>query len=451
MDITISLLRAVLGLVTILGIAFLLSENRHKAPWKTVIWGVVIQIFLAVLILKGADMGAAWSPLGWPKMIFSWISTLFVQVIGFTSAGAEFVFGDLGRAPEGGMPPGVNLVSGRSWGSFFAFQAMPTLIFFGALMSVLHHLGAIQRLVSLMALGVRKALGTSGAESPYAVATILTGQTEAPLVIKPYLENLTRSEMMAVMAGGMATIAGSVMGAYVLILGNAYAGVTGLELADAQLRFAEHLLGASLMAAPAALIIAKIMVPEIGQPETLGKGAALPSIKSANAVEAAASGASDGLKLALNITAMLIAFLALIALFDAALGWVAGLFGTTLTLGELLGLVFAPIAWCMGVPASDITSFGSLVGISIVANEFVAYLQLAGQLAPGTLDPKTIVMATFAVCGFANLSSIGIMIGGISPLAPKQRPIVASLGFRAVLAGTLANLMTATIAGFIAT
>ena len=396
-------------------------------------------------------MGDFWAPLGWPKMAFSRLSEAFVWIIGFTSAGAEFVFGDLGRAPEGNVPQGMELIAGSSWGNFFAFQAMPTLIFFGSLMAMLYHLGVIQWLVNIMALGVRKALGTSGAESLSAVSNIFVGMTEAPLVIKAYLDDLTRSEMMAVMAGGMATIAGTVMGAYIVILGTAYAGANGIEMAEGQLRFAEHLLGASLMAAPAALIIAKIMVPETGAPKTRGKAAKVTKAKSSNIIEAAASGTSDGLKLALNVTAMLIAFLAIIALLDAILGWGTGLFGYSLTLGEALGVVFAPIAWCMGVPSSDILSFGSLIGISIVANEFVSYLQLASQMAPGMLEPKTVVMATFAMCGFANLSSIGILIGGIAPLAPKHRGLVASLGLRAVLAGTLANMLTATIAGFLAT
>ena len=450
-DILSAILRAAFGLAVILGVAVLVSEDRRKMPWRMVAWGLGIQIALAVLILKGTDMGAAWAPLGWPKALFAWISSLFVHVLGFTSAGAEFIFGDLARTPEEGMPPGTPLVTGRSWGSAFAFQVLPTIIFFGSLMAVLYHLGVMQRTVSVMARVVRRALGTSGAESLSAVANIFIGQTEAPLVIRPYLKEMTRSEIMAVMAGGMATIAGGVMAAYILFLGASYAASEGVAMNVAQLRFAEHLLGASLMAAPAALVIAKIMVPETGTPATSGKSATAASVQSKNVLDAAASGAGDGLKLALNIAAMLIAFLALIAMLDFILGWLSGLFGAELTLGHVLGWAFAPVAWCMGVPLADVTEFGSLVGISIVANEFVAYMQLAGEISLGTLHPKTVVMATFALCGFANFSSIAIMIGGIGPLAPSQKPLLASLGPRAVLAGTLANMMTATIAGVLIT
>ncbi len=395
-------------------------------------------------------MGAVWAPLGWPKAAFAWVSSGFVHILGFTAAGAEFIFGDLARSPTEGMPPGTPLVTGQSWGNAFAFQVLPTIIFFGSLMAVLYHLGVMQRVVGAMAYLVRKMLGTSGAESLSAVANIFVGQTEAPLVIRPYLKGMTRSEVMAVMTGGMATIAGGVMAAYILFLGASFAAAEGITLAAGQLRFAEHLLGASLMAAPAALVIAKVMVPETGIPATLDRSAKAPVSEAKNVLDAAASGAGDGLKLALNIAAMLIAFVALIAMLDFFLGWISGLFGQELTLGQVLGWVFAPVAWGMGVPWEDVTKFGSLVGISIVANEFVAYLQLAGEITAGDLNPKTVVMATFALCGFANFSSIAIMIGGIGPLAPEHKPLLAALGPKAVLAGTLANLMTATIAGVLA-
>ncbi len=451
MSLVLPLIRAVLGLTVLLGVAYLVSENRRKVPWRMVLWGVGIQILLAVLILKGGTMGAAWAPLGWPKAVFAWISALFVHMLSFAEAGAVFVFGDLARTPEGGMAPETPLVSGQSWGSVFAFQVLPTIIFFGSLMAVLYHLGVMQRVVGAMAHLVRKVLGTSGAESLSAVANIFIGQTEAPLVIRLYLQALTRSEMMAVMAGGMATIAGGVMAAYILFLGASYAAAEGIAVQVAQLRFAEHLLGASLMAAPAALVLAKVMVPETGQPATRDTSATIPATESAGILDAAATGAGDGLKLVLNIAAMLIAFLSLIAMADFFLGWVGSLAGAELSLGQLIGWMFAPVAWSIGVPLADATSFGSLVGISIVANEFVAYMQLAGMLSTGALDPKTVVMATFALCGFANFSSIAIMIGGIGPLAPSQKPLLASLGPKAVLAGTLANLMTATIAGILAT
>jgi CNT family concentrative nucleoside transporter len=321
---------------------------------------------------------------------------------------------------------------------------------------------------------VRRALGTSGPESLSVSANIFVGQTEAPLVIKPYIKNLSRSELMAVMTGGMATIAGGVLASYVAFLGERYAAVAGIAVEAGQQLFAEQLLGASVMAAPAALVLAKILIPETGpvnkslhpdgvEPVTDAGEATLPATSSDEAIEAteeavvdpgpkniidaAATGAADGLHLALNIGAMLIAFLALIAIFNGIIGWGAGFFGVELTLEGILGLVLAPVAWLVGVPTVDITAFGGLLGTKVIANEFVAYSQFADAIAEGALQPKTVVMATFALCGFANLSSIGIQIGGIGPLAPERTGEIASLGLRAVVAGTLANLMTATIAG----
>jgi len=437
MDFVNGLLRGLLGLVVILGIAFLFSNNRRTVNWRTVGAGLLLQIILAVLILKGSAMGAFFAPLGWPKLFFSWVSSFFVLVLDFTTAGARFIFGDLA------LSPGVD----GSLGNFFAFQVLPTIIFFGSLMAILYHLGVMQRVVHGMAWLVTRFLGTSGAESLSVTANIFVGQTEAPLVIRPFLERMTHSELMAVMTGGMATIAGGVMVAYIQFLGNAFAQAQGLALDAARLQFAEHLLGASLMAAPAALVLAKIIIPEIGQPETGGTVKIAIEKDSKNVIDAAASGAADGLKLALNVGAMLIAFLALIAMINAILGWGSGLFGADLTLQQLLGWALAPLAWLIGVPAADITVFGSLIGLKVVANEFVAYEQLAGAIGAGGLSPKTIIMATFALCGFANFSSIAIQIGGIGPLAPSRKSELAQLGIRAVLAGTLANMMTATIAG----
>jgi CNT family concentrative nucleoside transporter len=317
-------------------------------------------------------------------------------------------------------------------------------------MAILYHMGVMQRVVQGMAWLVSKFLGTSGAESLSVTANIFVGQTEAPLVIRPYLERMTYSELMAVMTGGMATIAGGVMVAYIQFLGNAYAEAQNLPLDVARLQFAEHLLGASLMAAPAALLLAKILIPEIGQPETSGTVKIGMEKSSKNLIDAAASGAGDGLKLALNVGAMLIAFLALIAMINAILGWGAGLFGVELTLEQLLGWALSPLAWLIGVPWADATQFGSLIGIKVVANEFVAYEQLAGSISEGILSPKTVIMATFALCGFANFSSIAIQIGGIGPLAPSRKAELAQIGLKAVLAGTLANMMTATIAGVLA-
>jgi len=435
----IALLRGILGLATILGLAYLVSNNRSKISWRMVISALTLQIVLAIFLLKGADMGAVFAPLGWPKMFFAWVSGFFVLVLNFTTAGAEFIFGDLAK------PVGTE----GSMGQFFAFQVLPTIIFFGSLMAVLYHLGVMQRIVKGMAWGMSRLLGTSGAESLSVTANIFVGQTEAPLVVRPYLNGMTMSELMAVMTGGMATIAGGVMAAYIQILGDPYAQAMGLSLDAGRLMFAEQLLGASIMAAPAALLLAKMLIPEVDEPETAGEVTLVVEKSSANVIEAAASGASDGLKLSLNVGAMLLAFLALIAMLNYIVGWGAGIFGASLTIEQLLGWGLSPLAWLIGIPYQDIVQFGSLLGTKVIANEFVAYLNLAGAIATGSLTAKTITMATFALCGFANLSSIAIQIGGIGPLAPDRTSDLAKLGVKAVLAGTFANLMTATIAGIL--
>lgn len=438
MDI-ISLGRGLIGLTAILGLAYLASNNKKSISWRMVLSALGLQVLLAVFLLKGAAMGDVFSPLGWPKMFFSWVSGFFVLVLNFTTAGAVFIFGDLAKGPgtEGSM------------GMFFAFQVLPTIIFFGSLMSVLYHLGVMQKVVQGMAWAMSRLLGTSGAESLSVTANIFVGQTEAPLVVRPYLKGMTMSELMAVMTGGMATIAGGVMAAYIQILGDPYAQAMGVSLDAGRLLFAEQLLGASIMAAPAALLLAKMLIPETEKPATAGEVSIQVEQNSANVIDAAASGASDGLKLALNVGAMLLAFLALIAMLNYMIGWGAGWFGASLTLEQLLGWGLSPLAWLIGIPTADVVSFGSLLGTKIIANEFVAYLNLAGQIGTGALDPKTIIMATFALCGFANLSSIAIQIGGIGPLAPERTSDLAKLGVRAVLAGTFANLMTACIAGIL--
>ncbi len=434
MDSFIGLLRGLVGLTVILGLAFLFSSSRRRIRWRTVVAGLSIQLVLAIFILKGDDLGAFFAPLGWPKAFFSWISSFFVLVLNFTTEGAKFLFGDLAVEQSG-------------VGSFFAFQVLPTIIFFGSLMSILYYLGVMQRVVQAMAWLVRRALGTSGAESLSVTANIFVGQTEAPLVVRPFLEKMTRSELMAVMTGGMATIAGGVMAAYIQILGNAFAQARGLELDAARLLFAEQLLGASVMAAPAALLLAKMLIPETGAPETSGDVKIQIAERPENVIDAAATGAADGLKLALNVGGMLIAFIALIAMGDYIVAWIAGLFGAELTLQQLFGYAIAPIAWLIGVPWTDAVSFGSLLGTKVVLNEFVAYLNLGTLVSGGALLEKSITMATFALCGFANFSSIAIQIGGIGPLAPSRTSELAQLGLRALLAATLANLMTATIAG----
>lgn len=432
-----SLLRGLLGLLVIIGIAFALSSSRRSINWRTVAAGLLLQILLAVLILKGEAMGVVFAPLGWPKAFFSWISSFFVLVLDFTTEGARFVFGDLAVSPG----------QDGSLGSFFAFQVLPTIIFFSSLMSILYYLGLMQRIVTGMAWLVRRILNTSGAESLSVTANVFVGQTEAPLVVRPYLSGMTRSELMAVMTGGMATIAGGVMAAYIMMLGDAFAQAQGLTLDTARLAFAEQLLGASLMAAPAALLLAKILIPETGTPETAKSAHVQVDKRAQNVIDAAAIGAGDGLKLALNVGAMLIAFIALIAMGNYIVDWVAGFFGRDLTLQQLFGWTLAPLAWLIGVPWADAVQFGSLLGTKIVLNEFVAYLGLASEIEAGLLSAKATVMATFALCGFANFSSIAIQIGGIGPLAPERTSELAQLGLRAVLAGTLANMMTATIAG----
>jgi CNT family concentrative nucleoside transporter len=435
----VSLLRGLLGLAVILGLAWAASNNRSLISWRMVLSALGLQVVLAIFLLKGDVMGDWFAPLGWPKAFFAWVSGFFVLVLNFTTAGAEFIFGPLA------LPPGTE----GSLGGFFAFQVLPTIIFFGSLMAVLYHLGVMQKVVQGMAWAMSRFLGTSGAESLSVTANIFVGQTEAPLVVRPYLNGMTMSELMAVMTGGMATIAGGVMAAYIQILGDPYAQAMGVSLDVGRQLFAEQLLGASIMAAPAALLLAKMLIPETDEPETKGEVSIQVEKTSANVIDAAASGAGDGLKLALNVGAMLLAFLALIAMLNYIIGWGGGLVGWDLTIEQILGYALSPLAWLIGVPSQDIVAFGSLVGTKIIANEFVAYLNLAGSIGAGTLDPKTVVMATFALCGFANLSSIAIQIGGIGPLAPERTSDLAKLGVRAVLAGTFANMMTATIAGIL--
>lgn len=463
----VSLLRGLLGLAFILGLAVALSSDRRAINWRTVGVGLGLQLLFAVFVLKGDDMAAAFAPLGWPAAAFGFGARFFVVFLDWVEAGATFLFGALA------LGPGTD----GSLGFFFAFQVLPTIVVFSSLMSILYYLGVMQRVVRAMAWVVSRALQTSGPESLSVTANIFVGQTEAPLVIRPYLRGMSRSELLAVMTGGMATIAGGVMASYIQFLGGEYAAARGVALEAGRQLFAEQLLGASVMAAPAALLLAKILVPETRPVAPLHYGVAdadegqaevtadpvVPAIDSEeatrevtgveqetapkNVIDAAAGGAADGLKLALNVGAMLLAFLALIAGINYFLDAGAGVFGYTTSLERILGVALAPVAWLIGVPAADVTAFGSLLGQKVVANEFVAYLGLAEGIEAGALSPKGITMATFALCGFANFSSIAIQIGGIGPLAPARTGEIAELGLRAVLAGTLANLMTATIAG----
>ncbi len=440
------IIRGIIGMAAIVGIALAFSNNRKAVNWKLVGTGLGIQFILAIFILKGAVMAGYWSPLGWPKAFFSWLSSFFVVVLDFTTAGAEFIFGDLARSP--GMED--------SMGHFFAFQVLPTIVFFASLTAIFYHYGILQKVVSVMSKGMQKIMGTSGAESLSVVANIFVGQTESPLVIKPYIEKMTQSEILTIMTGGMATIAGGVMAAYVQMLGNSYAIANEVPLDVGRLMFAEQLLGASLMAAPAALVIAKIIFPETSEPVTKGDVKMSVVKTDANGIDAAATGAGVGLKLAANVGAMLLAFIALLAMgnyFLYEIGEITGLNASfpefELTIESLLGWLIAPVAFIIGVPWQDAVNMGSLLGTKVVLNEFVAYMQMADMVQEGILTSKTITMATFALCGFANFASIAIQIGGIGGLAPSRKSELASFGLLAVLAGSLANLMTATIAGML--
>jgi len=440
----IDIFRGGVGILFIVGLAFVFSNNKKAINWRLVGTGLLIQFILAVFILKGSVLESYFFPLGWPSIFFKWISSFFVVVLNYTTEGSKFIFGRLAEGP--GME--------NSLGFFFAFQVLPTIVFFAALTALLYHYGILQTVVRFMAKGMQKALGTSGAESLSVISNIFVGQTEAPLVVKPYVEKMTPSELMAVMTGGMATIAGGVMAAYIQMLGDSYAVAQQVTLEIGRQLFAEQLLGASLMAAPAALVIAKILMPETGEPLTKGNVKLSVEKIDANGIDAASSGAADGLKLALNVGAMLLAFIALLAMFNSMLsnvGSFVGLdsLGIDLTIQKLLGWIFSPVAFLIGIDWNDAVQVGTLLGTKLVLTEFIAYLDLSTAIANGSLSPKTIAMATFALCGFANFSSIAIQIGGIGGIAPNRKSELAKFGLKAVMAGTLANLMTATIAGIL--
>ena len=442
--------RGLIGILLILGVALLFSRSRRTVSWALVAKGLTVQLIFGVLVLKGAALGAVWAPFGWPKLAFDFLSRAIVKLLAFTTEGAMFIFGDLALSP--GQPASI--------GFFFAFQVLPTIIFFASLMSVLYYLGIMQKVVQGMAWVMVKLLGTSGAESLSNAANVFVGQTEAPLMIRPFLKDLTESELLTVMVGGMATIAGGVMAAYVQMLGISYAEMHGIAIGEAQIRFAGQLLGASIMAAPAGMVISKILIPEAGSPRTLGH-VHIPREKNAtNVIEAAASGASDGLKLALNIAAMLLAFIALIALANFILGqaghigglngYLVATFGKPLSLELIFGLILQFAAFGIGIPWGEAFQVGSLMGSKLVLNEFVAYLEMSEMLKGGSLfSDKAVTMTAFALCGFANFSSIAILMGGLGPLAPERRPDISRLGLRALLGGTLATMMTATIAGIL--
>jgi CNT family concentrative nucleoside transporter len=447
MDI-ISILRGIFGVAFIIGVAFLFSNNKRQVNWALVAKAFGIQLLFAIFIIHSITLRSWFWPLGLLKDIIDGIGTGVVALLNYTLVGAQFVFGNLA----------VN--SGdASLGFFFAFQVLPTIIFVSALTSLLYYLGILQAVVRVMAKVMVKVLGTSGAESLSNTANIFVGQTEAPLLIRPYIGSMTNSEVLTVMVGGMATIAGGVMASYIQMLGQSFSEANNIPLAEGQLKFAVQLLAASTMAAPASLAISKIIYPETEEPVTKGTVKLEVEKNASNVIEAAATGASDGLQLALNVGGMLLAFIALIAMFNGMLGYIGDItglntylmshFNSTLSMQFLFGSVLQIVAIAIGVPIADAFNFGSLLGTKIVLNEFVAYLDLAALLKTGAMSEKGVMMATYALCGFANFSSIAIQIGGISPMAPHRKKDIASLGLRAVLGGVLSTLMTATIAGIL--
>jgi CNT family concentrative nucleoside transporter len=425
-----SILRGLLGLFVLLTIAVVCSANRKNIAWKTVGIGLLIQLMLAIGILR----------IGWIQSIFEALGKLFVSILDFTNAGSVFLFGDL-----------MNV---DSYGFIFVFQILPTIVFFASLTSLLFYMGVIQVVVKFLALILTKILKISGAESLSVIGNIFLGQTEAPLMIKAYLERMNKSEILLVMIGGMATVAGGVLAAYI--------GFLGGDDPVMRLEFAKHLLAASVMAAPGAIVIAKILYP---QTELINNEVSV-SIENigSNALDAISNGTVEGIKLATTIGGMLLVFVALIAMCNGILGWVGD--WTTLndwfaantiydgfSLEAILGLIFAPLMWIMGVPTPDIMPMGQLLGIKLAASEFVGYIQLAELKDPVNMIhlqyQKSIIMATYMLCGFANFASIGIQIGGIGSLAPGQRKVLSQFGIRALIGGTLASLISAVIAGAI--
>ena len=427
-----SLWRGILGMLALVLISYLFSANRKAINWKTVGIGLGIQVVLAISILK----------VSFVRMFFEFLGKIFNELLNFTLAGSEFILGNL-----------LNLEN-PNIGYIFAFQILPTIIFFSALTSVLFYLGIIQKIVKGLAWLLTKSLGISGPESLSVAGNIFLGQTESPLMIKAYLEKMNKSEILLVMIGGMATVAGGVLAAYIGFLGGN----------DQQLRleFARHLIAASVMAAPGAIVISKILYP---QTESVNTDVSVSSEKiGANLLDAIANGTTEGLKLAVNVGAMLLVFVAFIAMINGILGWAGDL--TTLndwiaansaynqlSLESILGTIFAPLMWLTGVQTADIMQMGPLLGIKLAASEFVGYIQLAELKditnATHFTYNKSVIMATYMLCGFANFASIGIQIGGIGSLAPGQRKTLSEFGMRAVLGGSIASLLSATIAGMI--
>jgi concentrative nucleoside transporter, CNT family len=418
-----------LGYVVILGIAFLMSNNRKAINWNLVLRGLAVQLVLAVFILK-TEIG---------KSIFAYLGAGITKLLAFSDEGAKFVFGILVNQEK------LREIFGAANGFIFVVQIAPTIIFVAAMVSMLYYLGIMQRVVSLIAKGVHYIMPVSGAEALSNVASAFVGQVEAQIMIKPYIAGMTRSELLASMAGSMACIAGGVMAIYIKF---------GIP--------AEYLLAASVMAAPAALVISKMVYPETEESETKGFVKLEVAKTDANILDALSHGASDGMKISINIMAMLIAFIAVVFLIDYVLGGLGGVLYSiglspsiigfdiqTLSLKTILGGVFSIFAWIMGVPGQDIHTAGSLMGTKMVINEFVAYYDLKDMIATNALQPKTIAIVSFALCGFANFSSVAMQIGGISELAPSRRSDLAQLGFKALICGTLASYLSATVAGIL--
>ncbi|MCF8302497.1 MAG: Na+ dependent nucleoside transporter [Bacteroidales bacterium] len=425
----ISILRGLFGLVVLIFIAYLFSSNRKAIAWRVVVIGLLLQIILAIGVLH--------IPL--IKNIFEFVGDIFVQILGFAKVGSKFLFG--------------SLVEEDKFGSIFAFQILPTIIFFSALTSVLFYLGVIQIVVKGIAWLLSKILRLSGAEGLSVAGNIFLGQTESPLMIKAYIPKMTRSEILLVMIGGMATIAGGVLAAYIGFLG-------GSDPAQ-RLIFAKHLITASVMAAPGAVVVSKILVP---QTETINKEMEITHKKiGSNILDAISNGTFEGLRLAVNVAAMLLAFLALIAMTNAILEGVGGWFNLNewvvdvtngrfqgLSLQFLLGYLFAPVMWLIGVASQDIALVGQLLGEKVIMTEFVGYISLSELKEAGAFsDPKSIIMATYMLCGFANFASIGIQIGGIGALAPNKKVLLSKFGMKALIGGTLASLLSATMVGVI--
>lgn len=426
-----SLGRGLLGLSFLVLVGFLLSSNRRRIDWRLVGTGLLLQVVFAVLVLKVDRVAQS----------FDWLSQQVVTFLNFSEKGAEFLFGGLVNNQD-------------TFGYIFAFKVLPTVVFFSAFTSVLYYFGIIQRVIKVFAWVMSRTMRLSGAESLAAAANIFIGQTEAPLVVKPYLDKMTKSELMCLMVGGMATIAGGVLAAYIAFLG-------GSSEAE-KIYFAKHLLTASIMSAPAAIVIAKMLYPET---ETVDRKLDVSREKiGTNVLDAIARGTTDGLKLAINVGAMLLVFTALIAVFNwITVDWIGGPTGLNdqinqqtagrysgLSLQYILGNLFAPIAWIIGVPSADIVTVGQLLGEKTILNEFFAYASLSDLKNSGLLTSnRSIVIATYSLCGFANFASIGIQIGGIGGLAPSQQSNLARFGIKALIGGTIAALMTATIAGML--